>query len=98
MGVPEEDTPETSVDDYVSLLKKKINGCHEIARSHLKVAALYQKKHYDSNVKKKKFFPGRVVWLHDPSRKVGISTKLAVKWKGPFLVTRMIDDLVCKEK
>ena len=34
------------------------------------------------------------MWFHDPTRKVGVCHKLINKWKGPYLVTRKLDDLV----
>ena len=95
IGCPN-NTEDTTSDSYVGRLKEGIAKCHDIARQSLKVAANYQKKHYDCNAKKRRYHPGQVVWLHDPSRKVGVSTKLAPKWKGPFIITRVIDDLVCK--
>ena len=85
-------------DDYVTKLQNKLQQCHDLARKNLKVAAKYQKKYYDSKSKITSFSQGQLVWLHDPTRKVGISSKLVNKWKGPFVVTRKLDDLVCMVK
>ena len=38
------------------------------------------------------------MWLHDPSRKVGVCSKLRNNWKGPFIITRELDDLICLVK
>ena len=85
--------------EYVQNLGDKLKACHDIARKNLKVAARYQKKHYDCKSRRRKaYHKGQVVWLHDPARKVGVCTKLVNKWKGPFLVTRTVDDLVCMVK
>ncbi len=40
------------------------------------------------------FKVGQAVWLHDPARRVGVCSKLSDKWKGPYLVTRKLDDLL----
>ena len=37
---------------------------------------------------------GQLMWLHEPTRKVGVCHKLINKWKCPYLVTRKLDDLV----
>ena len=38
------------------------------------------------------------MWLYDPSRKVGVCYKLRNHWKGPFIVTNVLDDLICLVK
>jgi hypothetical protein len=93
--------PENNSDlsEYVLNLEDKLKTCHDIARTNLKVAARYQKKHYDCKSRKRNAYSqGQLVWLHDPTRKVGVSSKLVNKWKGPFIVTRTVDDLVCMVK
>ena len=94
-GVGGEKAPD---DNYVMDLQDKLQQCHDIARENIRVAAKYQKKHYDSNSKKKQYVTGQLVWLHDPSRKKGICSKLINKWKGPFVITRMVDSLICMVK
>ncbi|WAQ99025.1 hypothetical protein MAR_023398, partial [Mya arenaria] len=44
--------------------------------------------------RKRSFKSGDNVWVHDTSRRPGVCTKLSVNWKGPFIVTKKIDDLV----
>jgi len=85
---------EQHVEDYVFDLQDQLKACHEIARKNIKAAATYQKRHYDVGSKRKSYATGQLVWLHDPTRKVGICTKLKNKWKGPYLISRRVDDLV----
>lgn len=82
-------------DDYVTELQEKLTEIHEIGRLNLKKSSIYQKKQYDTRAKRKIFTAGQFVWLHDPTRKIGVCSKLKNKWKGPFLVTKTLDDLVC---
>ena len=39
------------------------------------------------------FQPNDVVWLFNPTRKVGVCSKLQPKWIGPCLVVKAIDIL-----
>ena len=98
VGRPRMEEKLKDCDQYVEDLQERMSHCHDIARENLRSASKYQKKHYDSNSKKVKYTVGQDVWLHDPTRKVGVSTKLTNKWKGPYLVTKVIDELVCLVK
>ena len=86
---------ESDVDSYVQKLHGKLVEAHTLGRINLGKAAPYQKKHYDTKAKLKTFSQGQLVWLHDPTRKVGVCSKLRNHWKGPFIVTRVLDDLIC---
>ena len=81
-----------SLEDYVADLQQRLKTAHSVARENLKKNTQYQKRRYDVNSKKRKLEVGQPVWLHDPTRKVGVCHKLCAKWKGPFVVTRCIDD------
>jgi len=98
VGIPAPETDVRDLDRYVQCLKSKLKGVHNLARGNLKTAVVYQKKRYDSNCKRKTYKPGQIVWLHDPARKPGICLKLQNKWNGPFLITKILDDLVCLVK
>ena len=78
---------------YVKNLQLRLKESHHIARTHLKVSSQYQKKYYDLKAKKRLFEVGQAVWLHNPVRKIGIYQKFIPKWKGPYLITKKIDDL-----
>ena len=88
VGRPRSDDFVKDFNDYVIDLEDNLQKCHDIARENIKAASRYQRKYYDCSSKKRSFKPGQLVWLHDPSRKVGISSKLVNKWKGPFVVTK----------
>ncbi|KAJ8306452.1 hypothetical protein KUTeg_016997 [Tegillarca granosa] len=72
--------------------KQKMKLAHSTARKQLKSNSDYQKRHYDLKAKKRAFKPGDAVWLYDNTRKVGVCQKLTSKWKGPYVVTKQIDD------
>ena len=98
VGRPRSDDFVKDFNDYVIDLEDNLQKCHDIARENIKAASRYQRKYYDCSSKKRSFKPGQLVWLHDPSRKVGISSKLVNKWKGPFVVTKTLDDIICMVK
>lgn len=93
-----EEMTEPDVESYVQNLQDKLVEAHSLGRINLRKASSYQKRHYDSKAKPKSYSQGQLVWLHDPSRKVGVCSKLKNHWKGPFLITRVVDDLICLVK
>ena len=95
---PTGEADETDLDSYVQNLQDKLVEAHNLARINIGKAASYQKKHYDTRAKVKSFSPGQLVWLHDPSRKVRVCSKMRNHWKGPFIITKVLDDLICLVK
>lgn len=65
------------------------------ARKHIKQNARYQKKYYDTKATTILFGEGQAVWLYDASKKEGVCSKLTCtcKWKGPYIITKRIDDI-----
>ncbi|CAG2204118.1 unnamed protein product [Mytilus edulis] len=90
-GPNESTSPET--DKYVNELQDAMSKSHVLARKHLKQNSEYQKRHYDLKAVKRELQVGQAVWLYDASKKKGICHKLTSKWKGPYVVTRKIDDI-----
>ncbi|CAG2254015.1 unnamed protein product [Mytilus edulis] len=79
---------------FIDIKKVILDSSHAHARKHLKGSQEYQKKYYDQSAKKRELIAGQPVWLHDPTRKPGVCSKLLPKWKGPFIVLKKIDDLI----
>ena len=98
MGLPPQSNFDCSeIEDhqsYVQKLTSQLKDVHCHARKHLKKRAQYQKRHYDLHTKRRSFHVGDAVWVHDPTKRRGVCSKLAPQWKGPFLVTKKVDDLV----
>ena len=74
------------MQDFVIGLQNRLQTVHELARKNLK-----------NKVKSKKrmFKVGQLVWLNDPTRKIGVCSKLSAKWKGPYIITKCMDDTTC---
>ena len=90
---PEKETTE-SLPQYVKSLQDRLERVQDFARTHLKVASDRMKLHYDTRASTSQFNRGDPVWLYNPQRKKGISPKLMRPWKGPFTVTKCLNDLV----
>lgn len=95
IGRPVVDSDEESYepDEYVLDLQSKLDHIHCMARKCLKKKTDYQKRYYDLTAKKRTLKAGQLVWVHDTLRKIGVCQKLTMRWKGPFLITRRIDDV-----
>ncbi|XP_053373971.1 uncharacterized protein LOC128546713 [Mercenaria mercenaria] len=91
IGLPENQDPLT-VDNYVQQLQNNLVLAHQVARKTLKKNAIYRKKYYDQRSHKRTFKEKDIVWLYNPTRKVGVCSKLSPKWKGPCLIIQKIDD------
>eukprot|EP00105_Crassostrea_gigas_P027986 XP_011449494.1 PREDICTED: uncharacterized protein LOC105343721 [Crassostrea gigas] len=90
---PIEADSETEVSQYIEELQRTLNDVHTIARKHLKKSTEYNKRHYDLKAKKHLMERGQPVWLYDNTRKIGVCPRLTSKWKGPYLITKRIDDV-----
>ena len=93
-GLPAQSSTTDTPNTYVDNLQAQLEDIHEIARKVLKSKSQYRKRHYDLKAKKRVFNPGDPVWLHDTSRRKGVCNKLTPQWKGPYVITKRIDDLV----
>merc|ERR1711951_254275 len=55
-----------------------------------------QKKHYDRRAEDGTFKVGEFVWLLQKARKPGLTKKLALPWEGPYLVVKVLTDVVLR--
>jgi hypothetical protein len=51
------------------------------------------KKYYDRRAKQRSFMAGDYVYLYNPARRPGKSSKFHLPWSGPFLVLEKVSDL-----
>jgi hypothetical protein len=91
-GSPNEDQIEVS--EFTSKLKKNLEAAFENARENIRSEHVRQKRVYDQRSHGKPYKPGDFVWLYQPRRKKGITTKLSCNWIGPFMITKKLSDTV----
>jgi ribosomal protein L21E len=87
-----------SPDKYVSKLQERLRVCHNNARKEMLKAAKRQKNAYDKRVHTIKYKPGDKVWVKLMNRIKGQSPKLSHRWEGPFIVDKVLSNLVVKVK
>ncbi|KAK3095582.1 hypothetical protein FSP39_016324 [Pinctada imbricata] len=81
---------------FASELDEKLEQIHELARKRIKYASDVQKRHYDHKVHENSYKERDLVWYFDPLYKQGKNKKLSKPWKGPFVVTKKINDVIYK--
>jgi hypothetical protein len=91
---PKEILKTPDVNEYVQEMQTRMNLAHEIARKTLKRKTEYQKRYYDTKSRKRFFTIRQPVWLHDPTTRRGVCHKLSPNWKGPYIITKKINDLL----
>lgn len=80
--------------EYIQDLIISLNLVHDIARDNLKASQLRQKKDYDLRTTTRSYHIGDAVYKIDTATKIGQSRKLKPPWKGPYLVTRVINPVL----
>jgi thymidylate synthase len=71
-----------------------LNGIHNYARQHLKMASDWMKTRYDKLANSAGYQESDRVWLYHPTHTKGKSPKLQSSWEGPYKVVTRINDVV----
>ena len=89
-------TPDEPVShiEYVKKLKQKLQYCYDLAGRKLKKGAEVQKRLYNKNLYGEKLVAGDVVWYANKLRKIGKSPKLEPKYRGPYLIHKIYNDVL----
>ena len=92
-GPPGEEDCDT---DYAEEMRERIRLIHQRAREVISKNMRKQKKHYDRRAEGGTFKVGEFVWLLQKARKPGLTKKLALPWEGPYLVVKVLTDVVLR--
>ena len=82
-----------TTNEYVQLLKSRLEKVHNFARSAMAKASDRQKKTYDDRVCVVPYSVGDQVWLRYPLKTKGLCRKLQPRWEGPYKIRCQISDL-----
>ena len=93
LGIPEERISQCE-SDYAYQLERQLVQTHDFARKHMQISSDGMKRHYDRSSHFIEYAVGDLVWFHNPVRKAGISLKLQRHWKGPYVVTQKLSDIL----
>ena len=93
---PDNHIPSTpNMCQYVKNLEKKLHKVHELVITRQEKQFRRQKKEYDKTAVNRQLTLGKTVWLFNPTRKLGLSPKLQMKWEqDPYTITKVISDFV----
>ena len=90
---------ENNMHIFVRNLQNTFQTCFKNARQKLGTAAERQKKEYDKKSWKQNLKEKDQVWLFNPTRHVGLSPKLEIKWeKTPYVIMNFISDVIVRIK
>lgn len=76
--------------DYAQALQRKLASPHGLARKHLSMAALYQKRNQDKHLAGKPFAVGVSVWLHNVQQRKGRNPKLDCPWEARIFCVSIV--------
>ena len=85
---------EESTNQWVLVLRERLERAHSFVRQNLKTAMNRQKKYHDMRMSWEKFKPGDMVFVYFPQKKIGCSPKLTSFWRGPFEVLEQWSDVL----
>jgi len=88
-----QDTPRGDVGKFAWDLKQKLHSGYELARSFLSKSQERQKEVYDRTKHFRSYEVGDRVGVFFPNIKLGRTKKFAKPWKGPFVISRKLNDL-----
>ncbi|KAK3933110.1 Retrovirus-related Pol polyprotein from transposon 412 [Frankliniella fusca] len=91
---PHQPVPRMPRCDYPAWLYGRLQELHHTVRERADLASLRMKERYDLRAKRPAYAVGSKVWLFDPRRRVGHPPKLASWWAGPYVVERVVNDVV----
>ena len=78
-------------------LENKILDAHQKARTHIQGKHQHQKTQYDRKALTSKYQEGELIWLNNPSKKMGRSPKLQTFWeKEPWKVIQILSEVVLR--
>jgi len=77
------------IDNLKTSLKQAYKAVNEASRK----SRQRNKRHYERRAKSCSFANGDYVYLHNPTRKPGLSRKLHKYWVGPYKVTAKISEV-----
>jgi hypothetical protein len=89
-------TPEVRETDFahrLENLKSTLQSAYKIVRENNRKAHDTNKRYYDQKARERSFRPGEIVYLFDPARKPGQSSKFFFAWQGPYKVTARLSKL-----
>ena len=87
---------EVPKNDWVWILRDRMEHAHALVRRYAEGAMLRQKHYHDMKMSYERFNRGEDVYVYFPQRKAGCSPKFTSYWRGPFKVVAKISEVLYK--
>jgi hypothetical protein len=84
------------ISEYVDQLVERMRKSFIVVREQSRRSAERQKYYYDTKAHGSPFKEGQFIWLFDPTKRKGLSSKLQRRWKGPFKIIQKISESLYK--
>ena len=98
LGRVEPEIQNTYETEYANNLSNKIAKIHNFARDKLQIQVDKMLRQYSSQIHLNRYEPGDAVWHSTPRNFIGGGSKLDRNWKGPFIVSKRINDVIYQIK
>ena len=79
--------------DYVWELRERLEDAYEVATEHLRLSANRQKRYYNVKANEQLYKVGDLVWAMNKVRKKGRCPKMQMRWIGPLVVVKRLNDV-----
>ena len=87
------DQKDVEASEFVDQQRKEMRAMFDFAAANRDAATLKASALYERTIKGIDFKVGDKVWLLDQSTKVGLNPKQRPRWKGPYLVTNLFNEV-----
>ena len=85
-------------NEHAEMLQNRLGEVHNFARENIDLNVRGMKQRYDLKSAQKRYPSGSGVWLHTVQQKKGRSPKLSMRWEGPYVVVKHLNDVVVRIK
>ena len=83
-------------NEWAWVLKERMERAHRLVRENSERSTNRQKHYHDMRMSFERFKDGDSVYVYFPQRKIGCSPKLTSYWRGPFVVTGKLTEVLYK--
>ncbi|UYV64103.1 OVOL1 [Cordylochernes scorpioides] len=73
---------------------ERMPAIHQCVGENFHLTSEKMKYRYYVKTSNKTFKEGEMVWLHNPQRKRGLSSKLQYQWEGPYKIIKCLNDVI----
>ena len=94
LGTAEANLSNLFPHEYVNHLAHTLPQLYEFVRTNLQSTQARQKRDYDVRIKESSYDVGDLVYLLDSATNIGQSKKLRSPWKGPYLIVKVLSNIL----